>query len=358
MTRLFIPGPTDVQDTTLEALCQPLIGHRTEEFRELFARSQGNLKQVLQTKNRVFVTTSSGSGLFEGAMKNTVAERILICICGAFGDRWVNVAQSNGLNFDLAESSWGEPNLPDQVAAKLKGQQYDSLVIVHNETSTGVENPIADIVAVARQLQPDIVTIVDAVSSAGGVDIPTDDLGIDILVTSSQKCFALPPGLAFAAVSDRAMERAGTIEKRGYYFDFLMLDKYHHQNMVLATPAVSLFFALDTQLERILSEGIHNRFKRHTRLAGIVQKWAQERFELFAAEGYRSKTLTTVRNTRNISITALNDFLSSRGMIIGNGYGKLKDKTFRIAHMGELHEIDLHKLLGLIDEFISNSEGK
>jgi aspartate aminotransferase-like enzyme len=259
---------------------------------------------------------------------------------------------------DRVDSDWGEPNIPDQVTAQLKGQHYGSLVLVHNETSTGVENPIADIVAVARELQPDIVTIVDAVSSAGGVDIPTDDIGIDILVTSSQKCFALPPGLAFAAVSDRAMDRASTIENRGYYFDFLLLDKYLQQNMALATPAVSLFFALDTQLERILSEGIHERFNRHEHLASIVQNWALEHFDLYASKGYRSKSLTTVQNTRNINITTLNNTLSREGMMIGNGYGKLKDQTFRIAHMGELNESDLRKLLSLIDGFISESEGK
>jgi aspartate aminotransferase-like enzyme len=353
MTRLFIPGPTDVNSKTLDAMRRPLIGHRTAEFSEMFARVQENLKHVLQTKNRVFITTSSGTGLFEGALRNTVSERVLICVCGAFGERWVDMAHANDLIVERVDSAWGDPNTPDLIAAKLKTQHYDSLAIVHNETSTGVENPIADTLAVVRELQPEIITIVDAVSSAGGVDIPTDDLGIDILVSSSQKCFALPPGLAFAAVSDRAMDRAKTIEHRGYYFDFLLLDKFLNANMALATPAVSLFFALDKQLEQILAEGIQERFNRHTRLASIVQNWALEHFDLYAAVGYRSKTLTTVQNTRNINITALNDFLSKYDMILGNGYGKLKDQTFRIAHMGDLQDRDLRKLLSLTNEFIS-----
>lgn len=355
MARLFIPGPTDVDKRALDAMRQPMISHRLDDFTEMFARIQTHLKHVLQTRNRVFVTTSSGTALFEGAMRNTVAERVLICVCGAFGGRWFDVAQRNGLNVDRVDSKWGEPNLPDQVAAQLKSQSYDTLVIVHNETSTGVENPIGEIITEARNLQPDILTIVDAISSAGGVDIRTDELGIDVLVTSSQKCFALPPGLAFAAVSDRAMARAETISERGYYFDFLLLDKFLQRNMTLATPAISLFYALEVQLEIIQEEGLSVRFNRHTQLADFVQTWAGEHFDTFAADGFRSKTLTAVRNTREIDVAQLNRYLSGLGMLIGNGYGKLKDKTFRIAHMGELRLDDLNLLLGHIEEFISAS---
>jgi aspartate aminotransferase-like enzyme len=335
---------------------QPMISHRLGDFTEIFARVQSHLKDVLQTRNRVFVTTSSGTGLFEGALRNTVAEKILICVCGAFGERWFDVAQRNDLKVDRVDSKWGEPNLPDQVVAKLKSQSFDTLAIVHNETSTGIENPVAEIIAEARDIQPDILTIVDAVSSAGGVDIRTDELGIDILVTSSQKCFALPPGLAFAAVSDRAMERANSIGNRGYCFDFLLLDKFLQRNMTLATPAVSLFYALDKQLEIIQEEGLTKRFRRHAQLADHVQVWAVEHFDTFAVEGFRSKTLTAVRNTKGIDVSQLNRYLSRHGMLIGNGYGKLKDKTFRIAHMGELRLDDLKILLGHVEDFISASD--
>jgi aspartate aminotransferase-like enzyme len=264
----------------------------------------------------------------------------------------VQVAQRNGLRADQVDSKWGEPNLPDQVVAKLKTLSYDTLAIVHNETSTGIENPVAEIIAAARNIQPEILTIIDAVSSAGGVDIPTDEIGIDILVTSSQKCFALPPGLAFSAVSDRAMERASSIENRGYYFDFLLLDKFLQRNMTVATPAVSLFFALDEQLDHIQKEGLAERFSRHTHLASYMQEWAREHFDLFAAEGFRSRTLTAVRNTRGIDVSQLNEHLLNHGMLIGNGYGKLKDQTFRIAHMGELRLEELRNLLEHIQEYI------
>ena len=207
-----------------------------------------------------------------------------------------------------------------------------------------------------KEIQPEIVILVDAVSSAAGADIRTDEWGIDILITSSQKCFALPPGLAFAAVSDRAMERAKTIENRGLYFDFILLDKYLQRNMTPATPAISLFYALDTQLEIIQLEGIAERFERHRELAKHVQQWAKEHFELFAAEGYRSKTLTTIRNSRGLEVAKLNKFLSGHGMQIGNGYGKLKEETFRIAHMGEMRLDELNHLLRHIESFTSTKE--
>jgi predicted phosphoserine aminotransferase len=353
MTRLFIPGPTNVDNRTLEAMRQPMISHRSAEFRELFARIQVGLQETLRTTNRIFVTTSSGTGLFEGAMRNIVAERILVCVCGAFGERWYDVALRNNIHADRLDIPWGEPNTPAQIKDQLNTQRYDTLAIVHNETSTGIENPIAEIITATREIQPEIVILVDAVSSAAGADIRIDEWGIDILIASSQKCFALPPGLAFAAVSDRAMERAKTIENRGLYFDFILLDKYLQRNMTPATPAISLFYALDTQLEIMQQEGLVERFERHRELAQHVQRWAEEHFELFAAEGYRSKTLTTIRNSKGVEIAKLNEFLSGHGMQIGNGYGKLKEETFRIAHMGEMRLDELNHLLRLIENFIS-----
>lgn len=354
MARLFIPGPTDVDEKILKAMQQPMIGHRSDAFADLFARIQPRLRETFQTKNRVFVTTSSGTGLFEGAMRNMVSKRILIGVCGAFGQRWVDVANSNELSAERVDSKWGEPNLPETIISKLKSKRHDTLALVHNETSTGVENPIAKIIAEARAVQPDIIIMVDAVSSAGGVDIRTDDWGIDILITSSHKCMALPPGLAFAAVSDRAMQRAHSIKHRGYYFDFLLLDKHLQRNMTPATPAISFFYALDAQLKLMQEEGLSNRFNRHTQMAAYVQHWAKDRFDLFAVEGYRSKTVTAIRNTRGISISDLNKTLSENGQQISNGYGKLKNETFRIAHMGEMNLEDIKSLLDQIDTYLSH----
>lgn len=355
MTRLFIPGPTDVAPEVLQAQAQPMIGHRSQQFKDLYDRIQPRLQQVFQTSQRVYLAASSGSGLWEGAMRSLVKRRLLLCVCGAFGQRWAEVAEANRLPFDPLEAEWGQPNLAEPVLEALRSGDYDTLAVVHNETSTAVENPVAEIARQARQLQPELVILVDAVSSAGGVDIQTEGWDLDVVVTSSQKCFALPPGLAFAAVSDRALARAAEVDGRGWYFDLQLLEKYHQRSYTPATPAISLLYALDHQLDRMLAEGLQPRFARHSQMAAQVQRWAAERFELFAAEGYRSRTVTAVRNTAELDIGALNAFLGQHGMQLANGYGKLKDQTFRIGHMGETQPADLQQLLELVDQFAAGA---
>lgn len=351
MVRLFIPGPTDVAPEILAAQAKPMISHRGRAFAELFGRIQPKLQQVFATQHRVFVTASSGSGLQEAAVRNSVAHRLLVAVNGAFSERWFEVAIANGLGADRIDVPWGQAIQPEMIKEAIARTDYDALAVVHNESSTGLENPVAEIAAAARQVRPDILVLVDAVSSAAGVEILTDDWGLDVVLTSSQKCFALPPGLAFAAVSDRALERAAKIPHRGWYFDFLLLEEYLQRNMTPATPALSLLYALDTQLDRILGEGLEVRFARHMEMAQFSQSWGTDRFGLLAQEGYRSKTVTAFMNTRSLDIAALNGHLGQHGMMIANGYGALKGKTFRIGHMGETRRDDLEVLFQHIDEY-------
>jgi predicted phosphoserine aminotransferase len=351
MAHLFVPGPTDVAPEILAAQTHPMIGHRSQACADLFGRIQPRLRQVLQTGHRVFITASSGSGLQEAALRNTVARRALVCVGGAFSERWHEIAMANGVSADRLEVAWGEPHAPEQVAEAVR-RGYDAVAIVHNETSTGVENPLAAITEAARAAAPNTLILVDAVSSAAAVDIRPDAWGVDVLLTSSQKGFALPPGLAFAAVSDRALDRAASVPHRGWYFDFLLLEKYLQQNNTPATPAISLLYALDAQLDRILAEGLPARFARHERMAAVAQAWAEERFAVFARAGFRSKTVTTIVNTRGLDIAALSSHLAQAGMAIANGYGPLKGKTFRIGHMGEITPDDVAALLAEIDRFL------
>jgi predicted phosphoserine aminotransferase len=353
--RLFIPGPTDVALEVLEAQNRPMIGHRSQEFYDLFSGLQPRLQRVFQTEGRVLVSAASGTGLQEAAVRNLVAERLLMLTCGAFGERWFNVAQSNGVAVDQEQSAWGTPNTVDQLEQALSSSQYDAVALVHNETSTGVENPIAALAQRARQIQPDIIIMVDAVSSAGGVEIRADEWGLDLVLTSSQKCLALPPGLAFACLSDRGLERAASVSNRGWYFDLVKLEKYRvERKSTPATPAVSLLYALDRQLDRMLAEGLPARFARHTLLAERTRAWAEHRFGLFAAEGSRSRTVTTILKDPPLDFSALNSFLAQRGMRIANGYGRLKEETFRVGHMGEVSIGDLEDLLASIDDFLDN----
>lgn len=353
MSHMFIPGPVDVDPEVLEAQTNPMIPHRSAEFDAFFRGTEAKLKQVFMTETRVFQPPCSGTGMQEAGVRNLVQKDVLSCVNGAFSERWYQVAATNGKQADRLDVPWGEAITPDQLAEALKAKPYEAVTIVHNETSTGVESPIKDLAAVVREVSPDTLILVDAVSSLGGVKIETDAWGLDFVLTSSQKCFALPPGMAFAAVSDRALEKAETVENRGWYFDLLRMEKHRIKNTTAMTPAMSIIWALDVQLDKMLAEGLENRFARHQAMADRVQTWAAENgMEPLAKEGYRSRTVSTIKNLRNVDISALNNFLLTKGMRIANGYGDLKNKTFRIAHMGEtqMHHID--ELLEAFETFL------
>jgi len=354
MAHLFIPGPTDVAPEVLAAQTHRMIGHRSPACSDLFARVEPRLKRVFQTERRVFITASSGSGLQEAALRNTVRGRALVCVGGAFAERWFEIALANGLAADRLDVAWGEPHDPQQVAEAVRRGAYDAVAIVHNESSTGVANPVAEVAAAVRRVSPDTLLLVDAVSSAGGVDLQPDAWGIDVLLTSSQKCLALPPGLAFAAVSDRTLERAAAIPQRGWYFDFILLDRYLQQHTTPATPAISLLYALDAQLDRILAEGLPARFARHARMAEMTQTWALDHFDLLAPQGFRSKTVTAIKNAPRIDVAALNAHLAAHDMAIAGGYGALRETTFRIGHMGEIQPADVERLLSAIDDYLAS----
>lgn len=354
--RLFIPGPTEVRRPVLDAQTRWMIGHRMPECADLFASVQSKIKQVFLTSSRVYVNVSSGTGLQEAAIRNCTDRKVLNCVNGAFGDRWRRVTEANGKANGVLEVEWNSPILSEQVIERLTSAEYDAITIVHNETSTGVLNPIRNIAAAVRSLPggDDIMILVDSVSGLSGARLDFDGWDLDVALTSSQKAFALPPGLAFCAVSDRALAKARTVANRGYYFDFVDLEKYLLRNQTPATPAVSLLYALDLQLNDMLAEGMENRFARHIKLRDRTIAWALARgFELFAPDGYRSPTVTCIKNKHDVDITSLNQHLRSTGMIISNGYGPLKQKTFRIAHMGDVQENELEALLDAIDAFLA-----
>ena len=356
VAKLFIPGPTDVYTDVLAAQNRPMIGHRGADFEALFAKIQPKLRPVFFTQSRVYLSTSSGTGLQEAAVRNCVARKVLCCVNGAFSQRWSEVAVANGKAVTRLDVEWGHAVKPEQIGAELAKGGCDALAIVHNETSTGVVSPIEDIAALVHERYPEVTIMVDAVSSLGGMPIEFDGWGLDVLLTSSQKCLAVPPGLSFAAVSDRALAKAKEIPNRGLYFDFVDLEKYLIKNQTPSTPAISLMWALDVALDRILAEGLAARFDRHAQLAKCVREWTQDRFDLFAEQGYRSQTVTCVTNTRGLEVKSLNTFLKSKGMQISDGYGNLKGRTFRIAHMGEIQPRDIDELLALMDVF--NGSGK
>jgi aspartate aminotransferase-like enzyme len=355
MSLMFVPGPVDVGEEILQAQARPMLPHRSKEFEAIFQRASDKARQVFFTNQRVFVTASSGSGLQEAAVRNFARKRVLSCTNGAFGDRWHEVALSNGKQADRLEFPWNQPVKPERVYDALVHTPYEMITVVHNETSTGLQNPVAEIAEAARQARPETLVCVDAVSSLGGVEIQMDAWGLDMLLTSSQKCLALPPGLGLAAVSDRALAYARTVPERGWYFDLVLMEKHRLSDTTPATPAISLIYALDLQMDRILAEGLPARFARHSAMAAKVQSWAEAHgLGLYAPQGYRSNTVTTVENHHGLNFGELNAFLISRGMRIANGYGPLRENTFRIAHMGETRLEDIEALLVALEEYLES----
>jgi aspartate aminotransferase-like enzyme len=353
MSPMFVPGPVDVATDVLQQQTKPMLPHRSKDFEAIFQRCIDKSRQIFFTASRVFIMTNSGSGAQEACVRNLAKEKVLSCANGAFSNRWFTVATANGKQADKIEVPMGQAILPEMVEEALKKQSYELITVVHNETSTGVMNPVKEIAEVVHRVSPDTLIAVDAVSSLAGARIEMDAWGIDVLFTSSQKCLALPPGLALCAVNERAMEYAKTVPNRGWYFDFLLLEKHRNKDSTPMTPAMSLIFALDYQLDRILAEGLENRFARHSAMAKRSKEWADAKgWPLLAPEGYRSQTLTVVTNPPEFDCADFNKFLALRDLRLANGYGDLKGKTFRIAHMGEIQLSDLEDLLSAFDEYL------
>ncbi|HRO23158.1 MAG TPA: alanine--glyoxylate aminotransferase family protein [Promineifilum sp.] len=354
--KLFIPGPTEVRPEILDAQAQWMIGHRMPECADLIGRILPKLSQVFFTNQTVLITASSGTGLWEAAVRNCINKKALTCVNGAFASRFSDVVGLNGKDMEILSVPWGQPVLPEQIVERLSTGEFDAVTVVHNETSTGATSPIKEIAQAIRAMPggEDIMILVDSVSGLSGARIEMDAWDLDVVLSSSQKAFALPPGLAFCAVSDRAMAKAKTVPARGYYFDFISLAKSIAKNQTPATPAVSLLYALDLQLDNMMAEGMENRFARHLAMRDRTLEWSKSKgFEIFVTPGYESPTVTCLANNLEIDISALNKYLRGHGMIISNGYGDLKGKTLRIAHMGDIQMYEMEELFAAMDGFFA-----
>lgn len=350
--RLFTPGPTQVRAEILKELATPQIHHRAPEFSELYADIQTKLQTVLSTKNPVLLFTSSSTGAMESAVTNLVAKRCLNLVNGAFSKRWHEITAGNGVPCDVFELPWNVAVKPEMVDEQLSSGKYDAVTLVYNETSTGLMNPLEEIAKVVARY-PDVFLLVDAVSGMAGVPIETDAWGIDFVLAGLQKAFALPAGLAVAAVSERALDRSKTVPSRSYYFNLPLMHKSHLKNQTPSTPSIPHMYALNAQLKDMLSEGMERRFARHAKMAGIVQTWAKKHFDIFPEEGYWSQTLTTVMNTREIDVPGMIKTLADEfNLRISNGYGDIKNKTFRIAHMGDAQIDEIEGLLKAIESVL------
>lgn len=352
--KLFIPGPVEVRPDVLEQMARPIIAHRSKEASLIQRNISNNLRRLFFTKNEILLSTTSGSGLMEGAIRSCTAKKAAVFSMGAFGKRWFEMALANNVPAELFEVEKGKAINCDMVDEALKMGIFDVVAITHNETSTGVANNIREIGEIVKKYE-DVVFMVDAVSSAGGDKIEVDKWGIDICITSTQKCLGLPPGMSICTFSEKAKLRSEKVDNRGSYLDLLALYNYIKKQdyQYPSTPSISHMYALEYQLDYILNkEGLNNRFNRHKSMAEVVRDWGRKYFDLFSDERYLSNTVTTIKNTRGINVSNLNKKLGMRGFEISNGYGNLKEKTFRIAHMADCTIEDLNKLLNSIDDIL------
>jgi aspartate aminotransferase-like enzyme len=352
--KLHIPGPVEVSEKTFRAFCQPMIGHRGQGFKDLYAKIQPQLQQLLYTKQLVYISTSSAWGVMEGAIRNLVSKKVLNCMCGAFSDKWFDVSKRCAKDAEALQVPWGSPIRAEAVDQKLATGQFDALTVIHNETSTGVMSPLAEIAALKKKY-PDVMFIVDAVSSMTATKIEFDALGIDVLLAGTQKAFALPPGTAIFVCSKAALAKAATAKDRGYYFDFVEFQKNAEQSMTPSTPSIGHVHALASKLEDIFAEGLDARFARHRQTSQLTRDWAARHgFNLFPEKGYESLTLTCVSNGarpggRTVDVPKLQKLVKDQGFLIDGGYGKIKGTTFRISNMGDETPATMQPLYAALD---------
>jgi aspartate aminotransferase-like enzyme len=352
--KLHIPGPVEVSEKTFRAFCSPMIGHRGQGFKDLYAKMQPQLQTLLTTRQLVYLSTSSAWGVMEGAIRNLVARKVLNCMCGAFSDKWFDVSKRCGKEAEALQVPWGSPIRPEQVDAKLATGQFDALTLIHNETSTGVMSPLAEIAALKKKY-PDVMFIVDSVSSMSAVPLKFDELGIDVLLAGTQKAFAMPPGTAVFVCSTAALARAATMKDRGYYFDFIEFQKNAEQSMTPSTPSIGHVYALSSKLDDIFAEGLDARYARHRRTNQMTRDWAAKHgFTLFPEKGFESITLTCVNNGakpggRTVDVPKLQKLAKDQGFLIDGGYGKIKGTTFRVSNMGDETEATMSQLFSALD---------
>jgi len=338
---LYLPGPTEVRDDVLEAMCKPMFGHRMDRMTDLYTTIVEDTSEFLDTRQDVMILTASGTEFWEATTLNLVDDRMLVPTSGAFSERQANVAERLGKDVDRVEYEWGEAVEPEDVRAALEsGAEYDAVGVVMNETSTGVRNPVEEIGDLLGDY-PDTSFVVDAISCLGGDYIDIEGHNVDAIFTSTQKAFAMPPGLAVCTVSEEAYERELQKDSASWYGGFQRtLDYYDRKGQTHSTPAIPLMLAYRRQMKHMLEEGHEARARRHREMAEYAREWAREHFDTFAEEGHESRTVTCVENTRGIDVEATVEAVSEEyDMVFSSGYGDLSEDAFRIGHMGE-HDVE------------------
>ncbi len=348
---LYTVGPVNVAQDTLDAMNKPMITHRCAEYKELHASIVEKVRKALGTDMDVFLVSGSATILNEAAVRNSTSSKCVGITNGSFGNRLVEISQLNGKQVEEIRVPWGEAMKPEHVEGRI-APDVEAVHWVANESSTGVFSDSVAISEAVRAQNPDAIRIVDAVTAAFAMDLRVKDLEPDALVFGTQKDLALPPGLAIMLCSERLLKRAEAVKDRGFYTDLLKIKKQSDVNYALTTPPVSLMYGLDYQLDKMLREGMAARYRRHEEMYSIVEGWAERRLDgVFPEEGYRSRSIA-VLNRGQLDFDAFHKKLKSKGYEISNGYGDVKEKTFRVGLMGDLTPAGVRELVDAMDSIL------
>jgi aspartate aminotransferase-like enzyme len=353
--QLRIPGPTPLPDEVIEAMHRNMISHRGAEFHALMRDVTERLKICFQTEGDVLIFPGAGTGGLEASIANLISpgDSVLVVTCGAFGERYAEIAERFGLDVVRVTSAWGEAADLESLEEALEAvPSARGVLMTHNETSTGVQNDVESTAKILKKWGPHApLLLVDAVSSLGAVDIPVDKWEIDVAVTASQKAWMAPPGLAMLSVSPRAWEASRGARLPRFYWDFAEAKRFLDKDETPYTPALSLLFGLQASLHMIMDEGLPNVFARHERLRHLVRVGARRiGFRPFAPDAIASRTVTALHPPAGIPGKQIVAAMRERGIIIAGGQGPYEQKLIRIGHMGFAHEEDMREVLHGLEE--------
>ena len=352
-SQLRIPGPTPLPERIVRSMTRPMIDHRGPEFATILAEITAGAKRVFKTDNDLLLLTCSGTGGLESAVANLVSpgDEVVVALCGNFGERFAALAAAYGADVVRLEFEWGQPVDPDDLSVVLERHPKARLLLLtHNETSTGLTNPLRELARAGRNA--DRIVVVDGVSSISSIAIETDAWGIDVAVSGSQKGWMAPPGFALVSVSERAWAQQVKARSPRFYFDWKEAKAWAEKGMTPFTPAVSVAFAMQEGLRMLEEEGLENVYQRHARLARATQAGLEALgFQLFARDGYRSHTVTSALPPPGLDVTALRKLLDARyGVVIAGGQGKMTGKMVRVGHLGAVAEGDVVQVIWAIEQ--------
>jgi len=352
-SQLRIPGPTPLPERIVRSMTRPMIDHRGPEFAAILVEITAGAKRVFKTENDLLLLTSSGTGGLESAVANLVSpgDEVVVALCGNFGERFAALAAAYGADVVRLEFEWGQPVDPDDLTVVLERHPKARLLLLtHNETSTGLTNPLRELARAGRNA--DRIVVVDGVSSISSIAIETDAWGIDVAVSGSQKGWMAPPGFALVSVSDRAWALQAKARSPRFYFDWKEAKAWAEKGMTPFTPAVPVAFALQEGLRMLEEEGLENVYQRHTRLARATQAGLEALgFQLFARDGYRSHTVTSALPPPGLDVNALRKLLDTRyGVVIAGGQGKMTGKMVRVGHLGAVADGDVVQVIWAMEQ--------